>query len=58
MLFAVKRFVMLASLSSRLSSKPNIGAGLTIVVSGKMLRTAFSARPYIRVNVCSTLIPQ
>jgi hypothetical protein len=57
MLFAVKRFVMLASLSSRLSSKPNIGAGLTIVVSGKMSRTALSARPYIRVNVCSILIP-
>jgi hypothetical protein len=53
----VKRFVMLASLSSRLSSKPNIGAGLTIVVSGKMSRTALSARPYIRVNVCSILIP-
>jgi hypothetical protein len=45
MLLAVKRFITLASLSSRLSSKPNMGAGLTIVVSGKMLRATFSERP-------------
>lgn len=46
MLFAVKRFVTLASFSSSLSSKPNIGAGLTMVVSGKMLRTTCSAMPW------------
>jgi hypothetical protein len=42
MLFAVKRFATLASLSSSLSSKPNIGAGLTMVVSGKISRATFS----------------
>jgi hypothetical protein len=53
MLFAVNRFRTLASLRSRLSSNPNIGAGLTIVVSGKMLRATCSPRPYITVNIDS-----
>ena len=46
MLFAVKRFMTPASFKSRLSSKPNMGAGRTIVVSGKMLRTTCSPRPF------------
>jgi hypothetical protein len=43
MLFAVKRLTTLASFRSRLSSNPNIGAGLTMVVSGKISRTTRSA---------------
>ena len=34
MWFAVNRLVTLASLCRRLSSKPNMGAGRTMVVSG------------------------
>lgn len=43
----VRTFVTPASLWRRRSSKPNRGAGLTMVVSGKMLRTTCSPRPYI-----------
>lgn len=45
MLFAVK-FTTLASFNKRLSSKPNMGAGRTIVVSGKIDRATSSPRPY------------
>ena len=45
MWFDVKRLVTPANLWRRLSSKPNIGAGRTMVVSGKMLRTTSSLRP-------------
>ena len=42
MWFEVKRLVTPASLCKRRSSKPKRGAGRTMVVSGKMLRTTFS----------------
>lgn len=42
MWFDVMVFAALASLCSNLSSCPNMGAGLTIVVSGNMLLTIFS----------------
>ena len=48
--FDVKRLVTPASLCSKLSSKPNIGAGRTIVVSGKILRAISSPRAFVRKN--------
>lgn len=58
MWFDVKICDELASLCSKWSSKPNIGAGRTIVVSGKIDRTSLSPQPYprIRVGLFSTSI--
>jgi hypothetical protein len=53
MWLAVKTFVTPASLCNKRSSNPNIGAGLTIVVSGKMLRTTASPRAYSKFSSCS-----
>lgn len=50
MSFEVKRLPTLASFRSSLSSKPNMGAGRTIVVSGKISRTTFSPRPLVAKN--------
>lgn len=50
MLLAVNKWSAEASFNKRLSSKPNMGAGRTSVVSGNKLRATFSPRLFTIVS--------